>query len=72
MREKHEAHFAKFNARFSPEVVSEWTEMVVVWEKDHTKPNPYEEVDLGKSRIAVSTKLVTKCMMQVCSSKTFA
>jgi hypothetical protein len=70
MREKHETHFAKFNARFTPETVSEWTKMVAIWENDRTKPNPYKEVDLGKFRPAASTQL-TLTWMQVCSTKTF-
>ena len=43
MRAKHQELFAKFSATFKPGTVLVWEEMVKTWERDRTKPNPYEE-----------------------------
>lgn len=49
MYTKHQQAFDTFNATFEPEVVEKWEEMVVAWDADNTKPNPYEEPAAGQS-----------------------
>jgi hypothetical protein len=53
MRAEHEAVFIKFSARFSPQVLSKWEQMVLDWDEDNTKPNPYEESRVRKSLVVI-------------------
>jgi hypothetical protein len=48
MRAKHQALFEKFTKKFMPATVEKWEKMVSDWETDHSKLNPYEELEIGK------------------------
>jgi hypothetical protein len=48
MRAKHEALFNRVHARFAPAVTQKWEEMVLAWDDDMTKPNPYAEPHIGE------------------------
>lgn len=47
-RDKHKENFEKFSLTFAPDVVEKWMKMVEDWDKDMTKPNPYEDPALSK------------------------
>lgn len=46
----HQQLFDEFSATFPPETVAAWEQMVIDWEADMTKPNPYEEPAKGESQ----------------------
>jgi len=48
METKHCALLAWFTAKFTPEVIEKWSEMVEAWDQDHSQPNPYEEPETGE------------------------
>jgi hypothetical protein len=43
MRTKHQAIFAKTTARFALYIVEKWERMVLAWEADSLKPNPFND-----------------------------
>ena len=43
MRKKQQDAFNLFSATFPLATVQKWSKMVDDWDKDMTKPNPYEE-----------------------------
>src|SRR6202042_887220 len=43
MHVNHHKAFDGFNNTFPPTTVERWNQMVIDWDKDATKPNPYEE-----------------------------
>ena len=43
MHAKHRKAFDDFNNTFPPTAVEKWNQMVIDWDKDAAKPNPYEE-----------------------------
>jgi len=43
MRKKQQVAFQSLSGTFPSATVEKWTKMVEDWEKDMTKPNPYEE-----------------------------
>jgi Kyakuja-Dileera-Zisupton transposase len=43
MREKHRLIFQQFSSTFPPQTVQQWEKVIVEWENDKTKPNPYKE-----------------------------
>jgi hypothetical protein len=53
MRANHEALFVKFSKKFSQGVLSQWEKMVIDWDEDHTRPNPYEESRVCKCSIGI-------------------
>ena|ERR1700723_664195 len=54
MQAKHGQAFAKFNITFPPAAVDKWEKMVLAWDKDKTKKNPYEEPVAGKRQCTTS------------------
>jgi Kyakuja-Dileera-Zisupton transposase len=48
MHVKHRKAFNDFNNTFPPTAVEKWNQMVIDWDKDTTKPNPYEEPSESK------------------------
>jgi hypothetical protein len=48
MRAKHQALFAKTTARFAPHIVEKWEQMVLAWEADSSKPNPFDDSTVGE------------------------
>lgn len=48
MRPQQEESFANLSLTFTPDKIIQWTRMIMAWESDPTKPNPYEEVKLGE------------------------
>ena len=57
MQKKQRKAFFKFNATFPPEVVHEWEKMVVDWDADKKKKNPYEEPVAGTLMAEVRLEL---------------
>ena len=49
MHKKHREAFNQFSDTFSEATVKEFERQVTAWQKDQTKPNPYEEPVAGKS-----------------------
>jgi len=47
MRKKQQAAFQSLSATFPSATVEKWSKMVDNWEKDMTKPNPFEESNTG-------------------------
>jgi hypothetical protein len=45
---KHAALFARTSATFKDDIITTWEAMVVAWEKDMSKPDPYSEVETGE------------------------
>jgi hypothetical protein len=43
MKHKHGAILNRFTAKFSPDTVENWVDMIEEWDLDKSKPNPYEE-----------------------------
>ena len=52
MSAKHEGFLTRFTARFSPEVIEKWSAMIDAWDADQTKPNPYEEPQIGMHNLS--------------------
>jgi hypothetical protein len=55
---EHEIHvsdFWEFNAVLPKEDTTEWLRVVVEWECDRTKPNPFKTTQLSKSHELVYT-----------------
>ena len=52
MSAKHEGFLTRFTARFSPEVIEKWSAMIDAWDADQTKPNPYEEPQIGMDNLS--------------------
>jgi hypothetical protein len=48
MHTKHCKAFNDFNNTFPPAAVEKWNQMVIDWDKDATKLNPYEEPSESK------------------------
>jgi len=47
MCRKQQATFQSLSATFPLATVEKWSKMVDDWEKDMTKPNPYEESNMS-------------------------
>jgi hypothetical protein len=43
-RALHRAFFLQLSSNLDQKVVKEWEGLVTAWEKDQTKPSPFEEV----------------------------
>jgi len=43
MRKKQQAAFQSLSATFPTGTIEKWSKMVDDWERDMTKPNPFEE-----------------------------
>jgi hypothetical protein len=54
MKAKHQALFEETSATFDPQRITEWEAMVVAWENDMSKPDPYSEGDVGKQHASIS------------------
>ena len=48
MHVKYCQAFDDFNNTFPPAAVKKWNQMVIDWDKDTTKPNPYKEPSESK------------------------
>jgi hypothetical protein len=48
MKAKHQVLFERTSATFTADKIKEWEAMVVAWENDMSKPDPYSEVDVGE------------------------
>ncbi|KIM81092.1 hypothetical protein PILCRDRAFT_9123 [Piloderma croceum F 1598] len=57
MHAKHCKAFNDFNNTFPPAAVEKWNQMVIDWDKDTTKPNPYEEPSESASLVDVHLEL---------------
>jgi hypothetical protein len=57
MQKKQRKAFVKFNATFPSDVVRKWEKMVVEWDADRKKKNPYEEPVAGTSVAEVRLEL---------------
>ena len=57
MQKKQRKVFVKFNATFPSDVVRKWEKMVVEWDADRKKKNPYEEPVAGTSVAEVRLEL---------------
>ena len=55
MHQVHQQLFDEFTATFPVKTVAGWEKMVMEWESDMTKSNPYEEPAIGKylSRVII-------------------
>jgi hypothetical protein len=51
MKVKHAALFARTSATFKDNIITTWEAMLVAWEKDMSKPDPYSEVETGEQLI---------------------
>ena len=60
MQTTHRQAFTRFNATFPTVVTDKWDEMVVAWDTDKAKKNPYEEPPAGKSGIICKTCLTDR------------
>jgi len=49
MSKKQASVFEQMTSTFPPNVTEGWTTMVEKWENDTKAPNPYEELQCGKS-----------------------
>lgn len=49
-RDKNDTTFQELTKMFPSTAVAQWTAAVEAWEKDDTKPNPYEEKFVGMSQ----------------------
>jgi hypothetical protein len=47
MRAKHQAYFDRHSLKFTPAVIEKWEKMVMDWDEDHAKVNPYAEPEIG-------------------------
>jgi hypothetical protein len=47
MKVRHEELLEDFSAEFPPEVIQRWTKDIEAWNADPSKPNPYEDVEMG-------------------------
>jgi hypothetical protein len=45
--DKHVKTFNQLSSQFSSETINQWLAMITAWDSDHSKPNPYEEVEEG-------------------------
>ena len=61
MRKKQQAAFQSLSATFPSATVEKWSKMVDDWEKDMTKPNPYEE---SNTSVFLST-LSSECSLNL-------
>ena len=46
-RDRQSTIFAELDGTIRPEMSSAWAIQVAEWEKDNSKPNPYEEKEIG-------------------------
>ena len=53
MHAKHQALHEAFTGRYHPDVVAKWEKMVVDWENDSNKENPYKEHVMGKQVVTL-------------------
>ena len=51
MQLKQRRIFLDYNATFAPEVVTKWEKMVNDWNRDYSRPDPYEEPTTGTSSV---------------------
>jgi len=56
MRKKQQAAFQSLSATFPVATVEKWSKMVDDWEKDMTKPNPYEESNTSMFLFTLSSE----------------
>jgi len=49
MKIRHEELLEEFTASFSDEIITGWISKIEAWNSDSTQPNPYQEVESGKS-----------------------
>jgi hypothetical protein len=47
MRAKHQAYFDRHSLKFTPAIIEKWEKMVMDWDEDHAKVNPYAEPEIG-------------------------
>jgi hypothetical protein len=48
MGAKAQALHTRTTARFSPDTIEKWDQMVREWEDNPKKPNPFAETEIGK------------------------
>lgn len=48
MKKKHRTLADKLTSNFPPQTILDWRSMVDAWDKDHNKPDPYEEPEHGQ------------------------
>lgn len=48
MQTKHAEAFQAFSATFPDTIIAKWTTIVLAWELDRQKQNPYEEHTICK------------------------
>lgn len=48
MSRKQRAAHSALTATFPPDTIQEWTNMIIQWQEDPDKPNPFEEKDISK------------------------
>lgn len=53
MSQKHRAKFNAFTATFPEELITQWKDMIAIWQEDKTCANPFEDETLGKWQIYV-------------------
>lgn len=51
MSARHTALHDEYSAEFTEENIAAWKQMIVDWESDRTKPNPFEETDTRMSSV---------------------
>ncbi|KAF7440215.1 hypothetical protein PC9H_000559 [Pleurotus ostreatus] len=57
MSARHTALHDEYTAEFNEEDITAWKQMIIDWESDRTKPNPFEEIDTYSSMAAVRLEL---------------
>ncbi|KAG5219690.1 hypothetical protein IMY05_C4794000100 [Salix suchowensis] len=57
MSARHTALHDEYTTEFNEEDITVWKQMIVDWESDRTKPNPFEETDTYLSMAAVRLEL---------------
>lgn len=70
-RDKQREFFAEFNSTIPSEVSREWEQLVQDFEEDPTGPNPYEEIETGKSYLEKLYRLTNYISRQRLPLKTF-
>ena len=48
MREVQSRNFDEYTKTFKPEIITKWEQKIHEWEKDPSKPDPYEEATTRK------------------------